>query len=171
MAKPIDENATPTNLPGWLLTLCRFFAGIGGVTLLAVMLMTVTSVVRRTVFGAPIPGDYELTQMGCAITIFCFLPWCQAVGGNVLVDFFTQNTGQQLNNFLEAIGDLMFLLIAALLMWRMYHGGLEAHEYGDQSMVLRLPVWWGFAIAMPAMGLLALTSFYTMLGHFRKAFI
>lgn len=170
MAEPVTDHSHPVHLPGWVVALCRLFAGIGGLTLVAMMLMTVTSVVKRGVFGAPIPGDYELMQMGCAIAIFCFLPWCQAVGGNVLVDFFTQKTSPRLNHLLEALGDLLYLLIAALLMWRMYHGGLEAREYGDQSMVLRLPAWWGYAIAMPAMGLLAVTSAATMISHFRRAF-
>ncbi|MBU3029006.1 TRAP transporter small permease [Paracoccus marinaquae] len=169
MAEDLTEHPHPVPLPGWLAALCRFFAAIGGLVLLAMMLMTVISVTRRTVLGAPIPGDFELVEIGSAIAIFCFLPWCQSTGGNVLVDFFTQKTGPRMNHLLEALGDLLYLLIAGLLMWRLIHGGMEMRQYGEQSMVLRIPVWWSFTIVIPAMALLTATCAATMIGHLKKA--
>ena len=169
MDEPLTEHAHPVPLPGWLTALCRAVAGLGGLALLAMMLMTVVSVARRTILGAPIPGDFELVEIGSAVAIFCFLPWCQATGGNVVVDFFTQKASAQTNHFLEAVGDLLYLLIAALLLWRMIHGGLEMRQYGEQSMVLRIPVWWSFVIVLPAMGLLVATTAATMIGHLRMA--
>ena len=169
MNDDITEHPHPVPLPGWLSLLCRIFAAIGGITLLAMMLMTVISVTKRTIFGAPIPGDFELVEIGSAIAIFCFLPWCQSTGGNVLVDFFTQKSSPRANHLLEAIGDLLYLLIAGLLFWRMIHGGMEMRQYGEQSMVLRIPVWWSFIIILPAMALLVATCAATMIGHIRKA--
>ena len=43
------------------------------------------------------------------------------------------------------------------------------HEYDEQTMVLRLPVWWSFFIVLPAMALLVTTCAATMLGHLRGA--
>lgn len=169
MSEELTEHAHPVPLPGWLAALCRIFAGIGGITLLTMMLMTVSSVLKRSIRGAPIPGDFELVEIGSAIAIFCFLPWCHSTGGNVLVDFFTQKTGARTSHLLEAGGDLLYLLIAALLLWRMVHGGIEMREYGEQSMVLRIPVWWSFMIIIPAMGLLVATCAATMVGHLRQA--
>lgn len=169
MAEELTEHAHPVPVPGWLSALCRVFAGIGGLTLLAMMLMTVASVTLRSVVGRPISGDFELVEMGSAIAIFCFLPWCQLSGGNVLVDFFTQKTGPRLNHLLEALGDLLYLAIAALLLWRMWYGAAEMREYGEQSMVLRLPIWTSFLIILPAMALLVAICAATMAGHVRKA--
>ena len=169
MAEQLTEHAHPVPVPGWLSTLCRIFAGIGGLTLLAMMLMTVASVTLRGVIGRPISGDFELVEMGSAIAIFCFLPWCQISGGNVLVDFFTQKTGPRVNHLLEALGDLLYLLIAALLLWRMWYGAAEMREYGEQTMGLRLPIWTSFIIILPAMALLVATCAATMAGHLRKA--
>ncbi|MCA8881757.1 MAG: TRAP transporter small permease [Rhodobacteraceae bacterium] len=165
----LTEHAHLVSVPGWLSALCRVFAGIGGLTLLAMMLVTVASVTLRGVVGQPIPGDFELVEMGSAIAIFCFLPWCQVSGGNVLVDFFTQKAGPATNHLLEALGDLIYFAIAALLMWRLIHGGMEMREYGEQSMVLRLPIWWSFIVIIPAMALLTATCAATMIGHLRAA--
>lgn len=165
----MGEHAAAVAVPAWLAALARAFAVLGGITLFAMMFVTVTSVVLRAVAGYPIPGDFELIEIGSAITIFCFLPWCQVSGGNVLVDFFTQQSGARVNHLLEALGDLIYALIAALLLWRLVHGGMEMREYGEQSMVLRLPIWWSFVIILPAMALLTATCVATMVGHVRAA--
>ncbi|WP_134681512.1 TRAP transporter small permease [Paracoccus ravus] len=168
-AEELTEHAHPVAVPGWLAALCRLFAGIGGVTLLAMMVMTVTSILLRGVTGRPIPGDFELVEVGSAIAIFCFLPWCQINGGNVLVDFFTQKTSSRVNHLLEAIGDLLYLLIAALLLWRLFHGAAEMRQYGEQTMVLRLPIWTSFVIILPAMALLVASCTATLAGHLKGA--
>jgi TRAP-type C4-dicarboxylate transport system permease small subunit len=163
------EHGQAVAVPGWLAALCRLFAGIGGLTLLGMMLVTVASVVLRGVTGKPIPGDYELVEMGSAITIFCFLPWCQVNGGNVLVDIFTQKAGLRSRAWLEALGDLLYALIAALILWRLVLGGMELKSYDEQSMVLRLPIWWGFVVIVPAVALLAVTCVATFAGHLRDS--
>lgn len=163
------EHAHRVPVPNWIAVLARVFAGLGGVTLLAMMLVIVASVTLRGILGRPIPGDFELVEIGSAIAIFCFLPWCQISGGNVLVDFFTQKTGARMNHLLEALGDLIYLLVAALLLWRLIHGGMEMRLYGEQSMVLRVPIWWSFIVILPAMALLTLSCAATMVGHLRAA--
>lgn len=165
----LSEHALPVRVPGWIAALCRVFAALGGVVLLAMMLMTVASVLRRTLLGAPIPGDFELVELGSAVAIFCFLPWCQVSGGNVLVDFFTAKSDPRRNHWLEAAGDLLYLLIAALLAWRLFHGGAEMRAYGEQTMVLRIPLWWTFPVILPAMLLLVLVCAATLTGHLRQA--
>ncbi len=46
--------------------------------------MTLASVIGRSVFKAPIPGDIEITQMGIALAISLCLPWCQIKGANII---------------------------------------------------------------------------------------
>lgn len=163
------EHAHRVPVPNWIAVLARVFAGLGGLTLLGMMLVIVASVTLRGVVGRPIPGDFELVEIASAVTIFCFLPWCQITGGNVLVDFFTQRSGPRVNHLLEALGDLIYLLIAALLLWRLVHGGMEMRLYGEQSMVLRIPIWWSFIVVLPAMALLTLSCAATMIGHLKAA--
>ena len=168
-AEPLTEHPHPVPVPGWLVALCRWFAVIGGLVLLGMMIMTVVSVTRRTLFGAPIPGDFEMVELGSAIAVFCFLPWCQITGGNVLVDFFTMKSGPRTNHLLEALGDLVYLLVGALILWRMIPGAMEFHDYGEQTMVLRIPIWWAFTVILPAMALLIVTIFFTLAGHLKEA--
>ncbi|PKP84516.1 MAG: hypothetical protein CVT80_07695, partial [Alphaproteobacteria bacterium HGW-Alphaproteobacteria-2] len=55
------------------------WALLGGGVLLAVVAMNTTSVISA-VFWKPLPGDFEMTEMGIAVAAFAFLPWCQMTG-------------------------------------------------------------------------------------------
>ncbi|MRX48998.1 TRAP transporter small permease subunit [Paracoccus sp. S-4012] len=164
------ETGTALRAPRWLEAACRLIATAGGLVLVGMMLMTVISVTRRTLFGAPLPGDFEMVEMASAVAIFAFLPLCQLRAGNVLVDFFTMRASPRTNHLLEAVGDLIWLVIAALLTWRLSVGAAEFYSYGESSMILRLPLWWGFVVILPSLALLCVTCLWTMTGHLREAF-
>ncbi|MGH7311303.1 MAG: TRAP transporter small permease, partial [Candidatus Rokuibacteriota bacterium] len=69
--------------------LARAFALAGGAVLVLITGMAVASIVGRAVLGTPVPGDFELVQVGCGAAIAAFLPYCQLRRGNIIVDFFT----------------------------------------------------------------------------------
>ena len=140
----------------------RAWAVLGGVVLLALMLMTVTSVAMRYALGAPILGDFELVEMGTAIAAFAFLPWCQRARGNVAVDIFTTRAAPRLQVGLTALGSLLLLLIAVLLLWRMSHGLLDFLHYHEVTTNLGVPRWWAFPPILVSLFLLALTSLVTL---------
>jgi TRAP-type C4-dicarboxylate transport system permease small subunit len=135
---------------------------VGGAILFALTLLTVISVVGRVAFDAPIPGDFELVEIGMAVAIFAFLPYCQIVRGNVIVDLFTATASPRTRALLDAAGDLIYTAIAALLTWRVALGGFEVRGYGETTMVLRVPVWWGYVPAVLCLAFLTLVCAYTV---------
>lgn len=143
-------------------------AVLGGLVLIALVLIVVVSIVGRTLFAAPVPGDFELVELGCAVAVFAFLPYCQYRNGNVVVDFFTANARPRVRATLELVGDLLYALIAALLTWRLALGGLDLHRYRESTMVLQVPVWWGFVPAVACAALLTLVCLYTGWCSFRR---
>ena len=149
-------------------------AVFGGAVLVVLTLITVWSIIGRQIAGSdwlrhippfswagPVTGDFELVEIGCAVAVFAFLPYCQIVGGNVLVDFFTAKAGPRLKAFLAAAGDAAFTLIAGMLTWRLVLGAEDLYRYRETTMVLRVPVWWGYVPAVAAMVLLTLVCAYT----------
>ena len=58
-----------------LARLARIFVIIGGICLTAAGLLTVVSVMGRYFINSPIPGDFELVEMACAVAVFSFLPY------------------------------------------------------------------------------------------------
>lgn len=135
---------------------------LGGLVLFALTLLTVISVVGRAAFSAPIPGDFELVELGMAVAIFSFLPYCQIVRGNVIVDLFTTRASARTKALLDGVGNLIYTAIAALLTWRVALGGLEVQGYSETTMVLRVPVWWGFVPAVVFLAFLTVVCAYTV---------
>ncbi len=142
------------------------FALAGGAVLLAVMATTVTSVIGRTLFNRPVLGDFELVEIGSAVVIFAFLPYCQLRGGNVIVDVFTRGAGARTRARLDSVHSLVYALIAALLAGRLAVGGVELRAWGETSMILAVPIWWGFVPIVASVALLTIICIYTLFrGH------
>lgn len=141
---------------------CRGFAIGGGFVLAAMALMSVVSVVGRAAFGKPVFGDFELVQLGCAISVSMFLPYCQMVRGHVVVDFFTAGLGPRKRAFLDAFAATILAAVAFLVAWRLSIGLIEIRGTGDSSMLLRIPTWYAFVPMVPSFFLLGTAALYTM---------
>ena len=159
-----------TVVSGPLRTLCRWMAVGGGIVLALLAVMTVVSVLGRYFFGRPIQGDFEITELGCAVAIALFLPYCQLAAGNVVVEFFTGAAPPRLRRYLDVAGCLLTACVAALFAWRLALGGYDMLRYNDQTMVLGIPTWWAFAVVVPSLALLALAGVDTALRAWRGQF-
>ena len=134
---------------------------LGGLVLVAIAVTTVVSVLGRYFFNSPISGDFEIVEVGCAIAVTLFLPYCQLKNGNVIVDVLTSGLPPNIKRLLDALGCLLLALVAALLAWRMFEGAADLKRYNDESMVLHLKTWWGFVVIVPALALLCATGVMT----------
>jgi TRAP-type C4-dicarboxylate transport system permease small subunit len=152
-----------------VLDLSRAWAVLGGVVLLAVMLMTVASVVMRALLGFPILGDYELVEIGTAIATFAFLPYCHQAGGNVVVDFFTEPAPAHIKHGLGALGSLLLAVVALALLWRMALGGYDFFHFREVTTNLGIPRWWAFPPILVSLALLALVSMVVCARDLRAA--
>ncbi len=132
-------------------SLARLMALGGGLVLAALVLMTTASIVGRALipFGlAPIPGDFELVEMGIAFAVFAFLPWCQLQRGHATVELFTSKMGVRANAVLDSVSDILMFFVAGLLTWRLYLGMLDKRSYFETTFILQTPMWWGYAAAL-----------------------
>jgi TRAP-type C4-dicarboxylate transport system permease small subunit len=143
--------------------LARAFAFAGGVVLVAMTGMSVVSIAGRTVLSRPLAGDFELVQMGCAVAVAAFLPYCQLRRGNIIVDFFTVRAGPRVQAALDALGALLLAAVMALLAWRTAAGMLTVKAAGEITMIVGFPVWLGYAAIVPSLALTALVGLATAL--------
>ena len=125
--------------------------------------ITVASIIGRNFLNHAILGDFEITEIGLAIAIFLFLPYCLLKRGNVVIDFFTMQASDRTKAVLDGIGNLVFTLIAALLFWRLYLSGIDKYTYNEASMLLDIKAWWAYVIIVPTTGLLFLIGIYNLL--------
>lgn len=145
--------------------LAAILAFAGGVVLAGIAVLTVASIVGRAMipFGlSAIKGDFELVQIGCAIAVFSFLPWCQLNRGHVTVDIFMSYAPGVMQRFMMLVGDLAIALIAAVIVWRMALGLEEKISYGETTFILGMPVWYGYALAIIGAAFFCVVSLYTV---------
>lgn len=149
--------------------LCDISATVGGVVLVAIAGMTVSSVVGRSVFASPILGDVELVQLGAAVVVASFLPYTQYRRANIIVDFFTSRVGARTQEVLDGFGTLLYTLVLALICWRVAIGGIDIHASAEASMLMNLPLWIPYMLMLPGLTLCVAIGINQTLGHFRKA--
>lgn len=148
-----------TKLPKFLIVIVDVFALMGGLLLALIVLVNVAATVLNAL-SIGFAGDFELTEMGVAMAIFCFLPLCQRDSAHVAADIFTQNLGAGPRHILTQVATLISLIISLILLWRMSFGFLDQWRYGYQTAILQLPHWLAY---IPILLSLALWSLIALL--------
>jgi TRAP-type C4-dicarboxylate transport system permease small subunit len=143
-------------------TVTRALALAGGALLLAAVVITLVSVIGRYAFNAPVPGDYELIELVCAVGVFLFFPYTQSVGGNIAAEFFTAGLSTRHRRLLDVGNDIVFTLVAMLLTWRLAVGFLDKFNTGDSTILIQIPLWWAYGVAVVSMFLLSIVCLMRM---------
>ena len=163
--------------------LARFTAVIGGLVLMALVLMTTASIIGRTVnkmLHSPffqekltglsqglidmgigeINGNYELLEAGVAFAIFSFLPICQYYGAHATVDVFTSFLPARVNRWIMAFWEVVLAAVIVLIIWRLYEGMQRYLGNGETTLFLQFPVWWAYAASFASGVIASVMSVY-----------
>jgi TRAP-type C4-dicarboxylate transport system permease small subunit len=118
----------------------------GGVLLLLVAVLVTASVLRRWLTSYAIPGDFELVQIGLAIVVFAFLPFCQLRSGNIFIDVFTIKAPLRLQAAFDGVWALVYAVAAGLIAWQLAVGARETLASKTMTMVLGLQFGWAIGL-------------------------
>ena len=155
--------ARPTDPVGRVLYfISHWLTMFGGFVLCGMALLTTVSVSTRFLIDKPIPGDFELIAIGTGVAVFCFLPLCQLMGENVIVDFFMAKAPLRVKSSLDTAGSLMYGFIIVIVSWRTTVGGFEVFENQDTTVILAWPTWTTFPIAVFCLVILTIVCLYTV---------
>ena len=169
---------TEARVGAFLESCAKWLAYAGGALLAALALITVASVLGRAFIFiglGPIKGDYELVEMGCAIAVFAFMPWCQLKRGHVTVDLFVDMMPMRVTLLFALLGNVALAAAATLIAWRLGAGlneklpqkwvgffEFEKNWAVEETYELALPFWIGYAFAMIGAALFAIVALYTV---------
>ncbi|MEQ8817678.1 MAG: TRAP transporter small permease subunit [Thalassobaculum sp.] len=123
----------------------------GGLVLVALVGLTCVSIAGRALSGiglGPVPGDYELVEIGIGFAVFAALPWCHLNRGNATVELFAPLLGDRLNRALDALIDLAVLAMAALLAWRLAVGMLDKKAFFETTFILGFEIWQAYTLCL-----------------------
>ena len=99
-------------------SLSKALALTAGGVLVLLAVMTVVSIAGRSLLWAglaPIAGDFELVEIGTAVAVFGFLPYCHLHRGHVSVDVLANQLLALVFNILTLLGDLAVALVTYLV--------------------------------------------------------
>jgi TRAP-type C4-dicarboxylate transport system permease small subunit len=162
MMEALPDQPGRSGLAGMIERVVTGWAVLGGLVLLVVISVNLASVVGAVAWR-PFPGDFELTEVGIAMAVFAFLPYCQLTDANVTADIFTARAGPRLVAAFKALASLAAFGFAAILFWRMYAGMLDQKLYGSTTAILQLPIWWAFVPILVSLMLLVAASLVSFL--------
>lgn len=121
--------------------LVMLLAGVAGLGLLTMMLVTFVDVVLRKL-GHPLPGAYDMVKMAAAVAIACALPYTTAVKGHVGIELFFHRLGPRGRIVTDTIIRLLILVLFGLLTWQLAQYGAGLMKSGEVSQTLQWPVFW-----------------------------
>ena len=164
-----------------VVAISRGSALLGGLLLVGLIGMMCLSILGRNLVGAlnssfaqthlpdlaaalvglglgPVLGDFELIELGMAIVIFAFLPWCQITAGHARVAVFTGFLPMAVQRWLRAGIEVIFALVLILIAWRLSEGLRSRVRTGQTTFILEIPYWWVYGVCLLAAALAALVA-------------
>ncbi len=145
----------------------ELWALAGGLLLIAVVLVNATSLAGNIFLNQPVPGDFEIVEVGVAVAVFSFLPYCQITDANVTADIFTAWARPRIINLLRVLASTVALGFAALLLWRMWLGLIDYRIYREVTTIYQFPIWVAFVPILVSLFLLTLACLLTLIDAFR----
>lgn len=128
----------PLYLPRPWLWLVRVLAMIAAVLLGALMVMTVTDIVARSLGLFSVYGIIELGR-GTLLLIGCFgQAYVFAMRGHIVVDLISAAFPLAVSRVLDRVALVLAAVGLALLAWYMAQGGWDMHRSGERTETLLL---------------------------------
>jgi len=150
-------------------TLARLTALIGGLVLLALVIMMTATILGRATGVGGVTGSYELLEAGIAFAIFSFLPITQFYGAHATVDVFTSFLPERANRWLLVFWEVVLAMMIVLIVWRLYEGALSHYKRGGTTTFLQFPLWWPYTACVASGVVAAATSIYCAFARVTEA--
>jgi TRAP-type C4-dicarboxylate transport system permease small subunit len=127
----------------------RLLALLGLAGLLILAFATVTDALLRSLLNAPITGVRDAAALFIAAAIACSLPICIVERRHITIRFFGRMLGPRTEAALEAFGNLIALIVFAVMAWQLWLYAVHLASERETTMVIAwlLSPWWrGVAI-------------------------
>lgn len=144
----------------------KWLEHVASAALIVMMLVTMADVLMRNIYNRPITGSVELVRIAMAYLVFMAFPQTFLRGHHVRIDVIDHLVGRRAVRRLDLLGELAALGLLAVTLWVMWHEAVDAHQMGDVTSDLMIPlsVLWapmllGTACSMVSVVLLIVTAF------------
>ena len=138
MATPETTPDDARDIPGRLL---KGVAVLGGLVLFGIMCLVSYAVFARYVLNQPILGGNEIVQIGMALVVMMAMPFTTLKNGHIRVDVLDPYLGATGRFLSDIMVRVVSCYVLYLLVDKTWDKALDAHEYGDVTNMVEIPVW------------------------------
>ena len=118
----------------------RLLTITSGVPLFVLMCITVVDVVGRYVFGKPLAGGFELTELLLAVTVFASLPLVERREEHISIDLLDNRYTAQARHWRRAIVFGVCAVSMSAISWQLYSRAAGIGRDAMTTAVLLIPM-------------------------------
>ena len=116
-------------------------AGVAGLVLILLMLLTTADVAGRYFFNSPIDGVFDLTQFAVSIMTFLGLAYCGFRGAHVVIELLYDRLPPGARRVLNRVTNLAGCILFGVIGWRTAVQSIDIREMGEASQMMEIPFW------------------------------
>ncbi|MEX2453328.1 MAG: TRAP transporter small permease [Rhodospirillaceae bacterium] len=131
----------------------RFVSRVAAVFLLGMVAINVVDVGLRSGLNAPLFGTYEVVELLLAAVAFLAIPEAFLRGQHIAIELIDQVVSPRVVDGLRVFGTVCVLCFLGLLTWHMVQPALDAIQFNEVTMDLRIPLIWKAALILAGIGL------------------
>jgi TRAP-type C4-dicarboxylate transport system permease small subunit len=129
--------------------LTRILFWIGGVGLVAMLLLIVADVIGIKILSRPVPGGIELVAFMAVVAIAFAVGYTQVMRGHVAVDFIVDKFPRRAKLVIDTLMVLFSVCLFALMAWYSFKYAGQLKKTGEVSMTQKI-LFYPFVYAMGA---------------------
>ena len=141
---------------------------ISGIVLFFMMVLTVLGVCLRYFFNNPLLGLQEITEFMLVVFVFLALPYTQAKGDHIRVDFVLEHLPVKIQRLINPIIRLLSILLLLAVSVMGVLKGLQMREAHYISSILSIPVYPFYFVVSLGVFAMALEAALKLIHSFRR---
>lgn len=148
---------------------------LAGLSIMAVMFISVANILGRKLFNLPVPGFVDWMEQLVPVIAFLGIAYCHRLGGHIRMDLLVGNTRGRLLYAIEWIGTVFILILTVMMIWGSWRHFVRSFDWNaplwsrDSTIDLSLPIW-PVKLVIPAMLALLAARLILQLWAYGKAF-
>ena len=151
----------------WLTRFEDLFALIASVSIFILMVLGITQVLGRQLFGMPIMGYIDLVELSMATFAFMAIAYCQRLSGHVRMDLFVRMAQGRARWLMEFTTTVLPMFLVAVLVYYSWGHFMRAYTSGDSTIDMEYPVWPSKLVVPLSFALLFLRLLLQSIGYWR----
>ena len=165
MSENVDLSKGAQGFPGRLL---QGVALIGGLVLVALMLLVTWAVFTRYILNDPILGDVELIEMGMPLVVMMAMPFAAWQGAHIRVDILDARLGERGRFYGDVFSRAISIFVIFLLITKTTDKAFDAWEFEDVTNMMEIPVWIPYTAITIGMALFGAVLAWQLVEQFRR---